>query len=73
MEAEGGGRLALIDGRLEVPDFDLAVVGARHDALAVETQTAHELLVTLEHPDAITRVNVPDATRERRIITSASI
>ena len=72
VEAEGGGRLALIDGRLKVPDFDLAVVGARHDALAVETQTAHELLVTLEHPDAITSVDVPDATSERGIITCLS-
>lgn len=66
MKAKGTSRLALVNGRLEVPDFDLSVVCTRHYALPVEAQTAHEFLVALEHPDAVSRVDVPDATTENR-------
>ena len=45
--AEGAGGCPRVEGGCEVPDLDLAVVGAADDALFVEADAADELLVAL--------------------------
>ena len=61
LHAERGGRRALLERQLQVPYLDLAVVGAAHDALAVEAYAAHELVVALEHAQALAELDVPQA------------
>ena len=42
-EAESVGGGAGVEGRVQVPHLDLAVIGARHDALVVETDAPNLL------------------------------
>ena len=59
-DAESPCRSPGVHGSLQVPDFNLAVVGSTDDPLAVEPDAAHQLLVALEDPETGAALDVPE-------------
>ena len=59
-DAQGAGGGPRVQGRRQVPDLDLAVVGAGHDPLGVEADAADQLLVALQDPQAGPALDVPE-------------
>ncbi len=58
-DAQGALWRSGVERGLQVPHLDLAVVGSADDALRVEPDAAHQLLVALQHSDASSALNVP--------------
>ena len=58
-DAESSCRSPGIHGGLQVPDFDLPIVGSTDDPLAVEADAPDELLVALQHAEAGPALDVP--------------
>ena len=59
-DAESPCRSPGVHGSLQVPDFNLAVVGSTDNPLAVEPDAAHQLLVALEDPETGAALDVPE-------------
>ena len=58
-DAESSCRSPGIHGGLQVPDFDLPIVGSTDDPLAVEPDAADQLLVALQDPETGPALDVP--------------
>ena len=59
-DAESASRSPGVHGGLQVPDFDLPVVGSTDDPLAVEPDAADQLLVALQDPETGAALDVPE-------------
>ena len=59
-DAESPCRSPGVHGGLQVPDFDLPVVGSTDNPLAVEPDAAHQLLMALEDPETGAALDVPE-------------
>ncbi len=51
-----------VECSLQVPYLYAPVVGTRDDASPIEPETAHQLLVPLQHAQTRSAVHVPDST-----------
>ena len=59
-DAQSPSRSPGIHGGLQVPDFNLPIVGSTDDPLAVEPDAADQLLVTLQDPETGPALDVPE-------------
>ena len=59
-DAQSPGRSPGIHGGLQVPDFNLPVVGSTDNPLAVESDAADQLLVSLQDPETGPALDVPE-------------
>ena len=59
-DAQSPGRSPGVHGGLQVPDFNLPIVGSTDNPLAVEPDAADQLLVALQDPETGPALDVPE-------------